>query len=239
MLYLLKSSKMFKKILSYFYPITIYNKSSKISQSLEVTLYNGKTLLNTKNTNYSYGSLQTVLKKALTTIGKSEISKMDYILVLGVAGGSVVQTLVTDFEFTKNIIGIELDTEIIEIANSYFNLDKIRNFKCIIADAEGFVKTDKNTYNLIIIDIFKDTEMPEFLFQENFITNIKERLHNRSYIIFNIMLLDVSKKNKINTFLQHFDDENYTKKILKNVERYNDLIIIKRLLNLIPQKNKK
>ena len=81
MLYLLKSSKMFKKILSYFYPITIYNKSSKISQSLEVTLYNGKTLLNTKNTNYSYGSLQTVLKKALTTIGKSEISKMDYILV--------------------------------------------------------------------------------------------------------------------------------------------------------------
>ena len=229
MLYLLKSSKMFKKILSYFYPITIYNKSSKISQSLEVTLYNGKTLLNTKNTNYSYGSLQTVLKKALTTIGKSEISKMDNILVLGVAGGSVVQTLVTDFEFTKNIIGIELDTEIIEIANSYFNLDKIRNFKCIIADAEGFVKTDKNTYNLIIIDIFKDTEMPEFLFQENFITNIKERLHNRSYIIFNIMLLDVSKKNKINTFLQHFDDENYTKKILKNVERYNDLIIIKRL----------
>ena len=220
---------MFKKILSYFYPITIYNKSSKISQSLEVTLYNGKTLLNTKNTNYSYGSLQTVLKKALTTIGKSEISKMDNILVLGVAGGSVVQTLVTDFEFTKNIIGIELDTEIIEIANSYFNLDKIRNFKCIIADAEGFVKTDKNTYNLIIIDIFKDTEMPEFLFQENFITNIKERLHNRSYIIFNIMLLDVSKKNKINTFLQHFDDENYTKKILKNVERYNDLIIIKRL----------
>ena len=229
MLYLLKSSKMFKKILSYFYPITIYNKSSKISQSLEVTLYNGKTLLNTKNTNYSYGSLQTVLKKALTTIGKSEISKMDYILVLGVAGGSVVQTLVTDFEFTKNIIGIELDTEIIEIANSYFNLDKIRNFKCIIADAEEFVKTDKNTYNLIIIDIFKDTEMPEFLFQENFITNIKKRLHNRSYIIFNIMLLDVSKKNKINTFLQHFDDENYTKKILKNVERYNDLIIIKRL----------
>ena len=220
---------MFKKILSYFYPITIYNKSSKISQSLEVTLYNGKTLLNTKNTNYSYGSLQTVLKKALTTIGKSEISKMDYILVLGVAGGSVVQTLVTDFEFTKNIIGIELDTEIIEIANSYFNLDKIRNFKCIIANAEEFVKTDKNTYNLIIIDIFKDTEMPEFLFQENFITNIKERLHNRSYIIFNIMLLDVSKKNKINTFLQHFDDENYTKKILKNVERYNDLIIIKRL----------
>ena len=40
--------------------------------------------------------------------------------------------------------------------------------------AEEFVKTDKNTYNLIIIDIFKDTEMPEFLFEMNFIVSIKQ-----------------------------------------------------------------
>lgn len=220
---------MFKKILSYFYPITIYNKSSNISRTLEVTLYNGKTLLNTKNTNYSFGSLQTVLKKGLITIGKTEISNMNSILVLGVAGGSVVQTLVTDFEFTKNIIGIELDVEIIKIANSYFNLDKIRNFKCVIADAEEFVKTDKNTYDLIIIDVFKDTEMPEFLFEINFIENIKQLLNTNGYIVFNTMLLNGFKSDKINKYLERFDSGNFNKKVLKNVERYNDLIIIKRL----------
>ena len=220
---------MFKKLLSYFYPITIYNKPSNISQTLEVTLYNGKTLLNTKNTNYSFGSLQTVLKKGLITIGKSEINKMENILVLGVAGGSVVQTLVTDFEFTKNIVGVELDAEIIEIANSYFNLDKIRNFKCVITDAEEFVKTDKNTYNLIIIDIFKDTEMPEFLFEMNFIVSIKQLLNINGYIVFNTMILDGFKNDKINKYLELFNSENFNKKVLKNVERYNDLIIIKRL----------
>ena len=220
---------MFKKLLSYFYPITIYNKPSNMSQTLEVTLYNGKTLLNTKNTNYSFGSLQTVLKKGLITIGKSEINKMENILVLGVAGGSVVQTLVTDFEFTKNIVGVELDAEIIEIANSYFNLDKIRNFKCVITDAEEFVKTDKNTYNLIIIDIFKDTEMPEFLFEMNFIVSIKQLLNINGYIVFNTMILDGFKNDKINKYLELFDSENFNKKVLKNVERYNDLIIIKRL----------
>lgn len=220
---------MFKKILSYIYPITIYNKSSNISRTLEVTLYNGKTLLNTKNTNYSFGSLQTVLKKGLITIGKTEISNMNSILVLGVAGGSVVQTLVTDFEFTKNIIGIELDVEIIKIANSYFNLDKIRNFKCVIADAEEFVKTDKNTYDLIIIDVFKDTEMPEFLFEINFIENIKQLLNTNGYIVFNTMLLNGFKSDKINKYLERFDSGNFNKKVLKNVERYNDLIIIKRL----------
>jgi spermidine synthase len=220
---------MFKKILSYFYPITVYNKSSNISKSLEVTLYNGKTLLNTKNTNYSYGSLQTVLKKGLLTIGQSEISKMNSILVLGVAGGSVVKTLITDFNFTKSITGVELDPEIIEIANSYFDLDKVANFKCIIGDAAQFVATSKESFDLIIIDIFKDTEMPEFLFEERFINYIKQRLNINGFIIFNMMLLDVSKKDKIENYLNHFEAQNYSKNVLKNVERYNDLIIIKSL----------
>ncbi|MES2863108.1 MAG: fused MFS/spermidine synthase [Bacteroidota bacterium] len=220
---------MFKKILSYFYPITVYHKPSNISQSLEVTLYNGKTLLNTKNTNYSYGSLQMVLKKGLLTIGKSEISKMNDILVLGVAGGSVIQTLTTDFSFSKNITGVELDSEIIEIANSYFNLDKVTNFKCIIDDAEQFVSMNKYSYDLIIVDIFKDTEMPEFLFEKSFIDNIKQILQKKGFILFNIMILDVSKKEKIESYLHHFEDENYSKKVIKNVERYNDLIIIQRI----------
>ena len=220
---------MFKKFLSYFYPITVYNKPSPISQTLEVTLYNGKTLLNTKNTNYSYGSLQTILKKGLLTIGKSEVSNMNDILVLGVAGGSVIQTLITDFKFTKNIVGVELDAEIIEIANSYFDLDKITNFKCIIDDAKQFVSTDKEKYDLIIIDIFKDTEMPEFLFEKSFIDNVKQLLQKNGCILFNLMILDASKEEKIEMYLQHFDEVNYAKEVIKNVERYNDLILIKRV----------
>ena len=71
--------------------------------------------------------------------------------------------------------------------------------------------------------------MPEFLFQESFINNIKQRLHKKGYIIFNMMILDVSKKNKIEQYLKYFEEENYAKKALKNVQRYNDLIIIRRL----------
>ena len=217
---------MFKKILSYFYPITIYKETSTISKSIEVTLYNGKMLLNTKNTNYSYGSLQAILKKGLLDIGAAEISRMDSVLILGVAGGSVVQTLVSDFSFAKNITGVELDEEIIDVANSYFNLDKISNFKCIIADAEQFVQSDANHYDLIVIDIFKDTDMPEFLFEDSFMTNCKKLLNKNGYILFNTMNLN---KNVIENYLLHFDPHNFTQKVLKNVERYNDVIIIKRI----------
>ena len=207
---------MWKKIISYIYPITIYNKQSNISKTIEVTLYNRKTLLNTKNTNYSYGSLQKVLKKGLVHVGKTEISKMNRILVLGVAGGSVVKTLVTDFDFKKNITGVELDSEIIEIANRFYSLDKISNFKCVIEDAEIFVKTDKNNYDLIIIDIFKDNEMPEFLFELNFINNIKLLLNINGYIIFNTMLLDILF---IDNYLFHFDDNQYKKKGFKKCRK--------------------
>jgi spermidine synthase len=217
---------MFKKILSYFYPITIYKETSTISKSIEVTLYNGKMLLNTKNTNYSYGSLQAILKKGLLDIGATEISKMNSVLILGVAGGSVVQTLVSDFSFAKSITGVELDEEIIDVANSYFNLDKISNFKCVIADAEQFVQSDANHYDLIVIDIFKDTDMPEFLFEESFITNCKKLLNKNGYILFNTMNLN---KNVVEKYLSHFDPHNFTQKVLKNVERYNDVIIIKRI----------
>lgn len=220
---------MFKKILSYFYPITIYKETSTISKSIEVTLYNGKMLLNTENTNYSFGSLQSILKTGLLDIGATEISRMESVLILGVAGGSVMQTLVSDFSFSKKITGVELDQEIIHIANSYFNLDKIPNFKCVIADAEKFVQSDTNRYDLIIIDIFKDTEMPEFLFQDSFISNSKQLLNKNGYILFNTMHLNRNSKNTIDKYLLHFDSNSYNKKVLKNVERYNDVIIINRV----------
>lgn len=220
---------MFKKILSYFYPITIYKETSTISKTIEVTLYNGKMQLNTKNTNYSFGSLQSILKNGLLDIGSAEINRMESVLILGVAGGSVVQTLVNDFSFSKNITGVELDAEIIHIANLYFNLDKIPNFKCVIADAEKFVQSVASHYDLIIIDIFKDTEMPEFLFHDNFISNTKQLLNKNGYILFNTMHLNRSSKNTIDKYLMHFDSNSYSKKVLKNVEKYNDVIIIKRV----------
>jgi spermidine synthase len=172
--------------------------------------------------------LQSILKTGLLDIGATEISRMESVLILGVAGGSVIQTLVSDFSFSKKITGVELDQEIIHIANSYFNLDKIPNFKCVIADAEKFVQSDTNRYDLIIIDIFKDTEMPEFLFQDSFISNSKQLLNKNGYILFNTMHLNRNSKNTIDKYLLHFDSNSYSKKVLKNVERYNDIIIIKR-----------
>ena len=155
---------MLHKLLSHFIPIVIYKKNSSMSQSLEVTWNNGELVLDSKNTNYSYGSLQRILRKGLKYIGFERIKNFESILVLGVAGGSVIKTLVDEIKFKGKITGVEIDASIIEIANEYFQLDKIKNLEIVIDDAFEFILKTKLKYDLIIIDIFQDTMMPNFLF---------------------------------------------------------------------------
>ncbi len=156
---------MIAKFLSYFLPINVIKKKSSVSNSIEVTWNNGELVIDSKNTNYSYGSLQRILKKGLKYIGYERIRKFEKVLVLGVAGGSVIKTLVDDIKFSGKIIGVELDPEIIEIANTYFKINEIKNLEIVIGDAFEFVLKSKDKFDLIIIDVFQDTSMPSFLFE--------------------------------------------------------------------------
>jgi hypothetical protein len=75
-----------KKLFSYLWPST-RRFSSEINGILEVTYINGKKVLDTKNANYSYGSLQKILEIGLT---KVDLNKVDNLLLLGMGGGSMI-----------------------------------------------------------------------------------------------------------------------------------------------------
>jgi len=217
---------MLKKLLSYFIPINVFNQKSKISQTLEVTWTDGELVLDSKNTNYSYGSLQRILRKGLNFIGFKRIKTMNHILVLGVAGGSVIKTLVDEIHFEGKITGVEIDKAIIEIANEYFNLDKIGNLEIIIDDAFEFVLKTKDKYDLIIIDVFQDTKMPSFLFESFFLERICHLLHSKGFILFNTMVLNEKQKQLNLEFLNAFDSNKYIVTKLHKVEELNELIIV-------------
>ena len=217
---------MFKKLLSYIIPLNIFKQKSTISQTLEVTWTDGELVLDSKNTNYSYGSLQRILRKGLKFIGFERIQTMDQILVLGVAGGSVIKTLVDEIHFEGKITGVEIDKAIIEIANEYFLLDQIQNLEIVIDDAFEFVLKTKDKYDLIIIDIFQDVRMPNFLFEKFFIDRICYLLKSRGFILFNTMLLNDKQKQLNHDFFNAFEASKYTVTILHKIEELNELIII-------------
>ncbi len=219
---------MFRKIFSYFLPINILTQKSTINKSIEVTWNNGKLVLDTENTNYSYGSLQKVLRKGLLEIGFDEIRKMQSILILGVAGGSVIKTLVDEIKFEGKIVGVEIDSEIIEIANKYFNLNKIKNFEIFIEDAELFVKKHTYIYDLIIIDVFQDSFMPEFLFEKEFIENVLNLLNSNGFVIFNTIVNSKIKNERNEKFINFIQSKNMIVKQLSKLEGDNELIIIQK-----------
>jgi spermidine synthase len=219
---------MFKKLFSYFIPINVFKQKSNISQTLEVTWADGELVLDSKNTNYSYGSLQRILRKGLKFIGFERIKTMDHILVLGVAGGSVIKTLVDEINFKGKITGVEIDKYVITIANEYFHLDQIQNLDIIIDDAFEFVLKTKANYDLIIIDIFQDIKMPNFLFETFFINRICDLLQPNGFILFNTMVLS-DKQKKLNAeFLNAFNIAQYSVTKLHKVEELNELIIVER-----------
>jgi len=220
---------MLKKIISYFYPINLYKTTSEISKTLEVTLVNGEIVLDSKNTNYSYGSLQRILRKGLRFIGFDTIKSMNHVLVLGVAGGSVIKTLNDEIGFKGKIIGIELDEKVIEIANDHFELNKIKNLNLIHHEAFEFVLKTKLNFDLIIIDIFQDTIMPSFLFEAFFQNRLIEILNPGGFILFNTMILKNIDEVRNDNYIRFFESLQYKVTRLPRVEEHNELIIVEKI----------
>lgn len=219
---------MLKRILSFLFPYIIYQKKSAISSSLEVTWNNGQLVLDSKNTNYSYGSLQRILCKGLNYIGFARVRSFNSVLILGVAGGSVIKTLRDEVKYNGKITGVEIDPAVIALANEYFDLDKISNLTIEICDAFEFVLKTRDKYDLIIIDIFQDTKMPSFLFEDFFIQRINYLLHVNGFILFNTMTLSNDDKERNRLYKSHFN-EDYSVRMYPKVEDHNELYTIKKL----------
>lgn len=220
---------MLQKFFSYIIPIKIFKTKSTLSKTIEVTWANGELVLDSENTNYSYGSLQRILRRGLQHFGFEKIIEMQHILVLGVAGGSVIKTLVDEIHYEGKITGVDIDSEIIEIAKEYFQLDQIKNLDIIIEDAFEFVLKTKDKYDLIIIDIFQDTKMPNFLFEKFFIDRICFLLNKKGAVLFNTMCLTAGDNFRNQNFIKDFNDTNYKIQSIPRVEVHNELIIIEKL----------
>lgn len=153
---------------------------------------------------------------------------MDRILVLGVAGGSVVKTLVDEINFDGKITGVEIDPEIIKVANHYFKLDEIQQLEIVIDDAFEFVLKTKEKYDLIIIDVFQDTTMPNFLYETYFINRICYLLKSKGFVLFNTMLLNKEHNLRNKKYISDFCTTNYSIKSIPRIEVHNELIVIEK-----------
>jgi len=212
------------KLLSYLYPIT-KKIQSEFSGLVEITWYNGKKHLNTKNANYSYGSLQRILKFGLEHL---DLNKINSVLLLGLGGGSVVQTLRNDYSYSKPITAVDIDPVIIDIARNEFQLEEDGHLKIVCADALDFMSLNNDHFDLIIIDLFIDTEVPEAFLTIPFWKDVLKASSTNGAILFNASL-ETTESKTLKELIQFLKSHMYHTEVFKKVNGTNTLILSKGL----------
>ena len=170
------------RLLSYFVVIPGRRIQSSVNGRLEINYANGKKMLDSANTNYSYGSLQQVLRFGLK---KMDLSGVSSVLVLGLGGGSVIGTLRRDFGFQGHITGVDVDPVMISLASAEYGLNEDRNLKMVCNDAMHFLQVTDQRFALIVIDLFIDKNVPQFVFDRAFVQGIHSRLTGNGQFMLN------------------------------------------------------
>ncbi|TYP98086.1 spermine/spermidine synthase [Tenacibaculum adriaticum] len=218
-----------KRILSYIWPQTT-KVNSDYNGILEVTFINGRKILDSKNANYSFGSLQQILEIG---ISKIDLKNVDSILLLGLGGGSIVSSLRNKFGFNKKIIAVELDQKVIDIAQKEFFISSSDTLVIKKYDAFNFVKNSNNQYDLIIVDLFIDNQVPKQFYTEEFCNNLSNIITTKGSIIFNLGINQINK-DKRNSVINYF----YNKKEYKTFQ-YEKILGTNSLLIANKTTNKK
>ncbi len=212
-----------KKYLSYLWPFTrAYN--SAISGKLEVSWINGKKHLNSPNANYSYGKLQEVLVFGLKKINPAPNAS---VLILGLGGGSIIQTLKLHHKHTGTITGIELDEAVIDISKREYQLDAIENVTIVQANAAGYIKSCTTLFDLIVIDLFVDDTVPEFCFSSAFWEDIARLTAPSGQVLFNAGMNE-KQDESLRSLLSEIEKA-FKTKLLEHVKGINTLLICQRL----------
>ncbi|MBU2940787.1 methyltransferase domain-containing protein [Lacinutrix sp. C3R15] len=215
-----------KKLLSYIWPLTSNTIDSDTNGKLEIIFYNGKKMLNSKDANYSYGSLQKILEYALSRI---ELKEIKHVLLLGLGGGSVIYSLREKFGFNGHIQAVEIDDKMISIAKNDFNISASQNLTISKYDAYKFVQENNKKQDLIIIDLFINNQVPSQFYSSFFCENVSKLMNKNGYFIFNLGIKGkMSKKtNEVIRFFKNSPD--FETSFLKNIEKTNNVIIGKKI----------
>lgn len=207
------------RLLSYIYPIT-KKINSDYNGVLEIIWFRGKKMLDSKNANFSYGSLEKILKIGFQNI---DLTSCKNILLLGLGGGNVIKTLQQEFNYLHNITAIEIDPVVINIAEDEFGISNSDTVSIICEDAFEFVSNNNAIFDFIIVDIFIDATIPDKFFNAAF----WENLTSAKQILFNAAL-HVDNNSRLNNIKSILEKHHFTITQLDNVNKTNTLLIAKK-----------
>jgi spermidine synthase len=128
-------------------------------------------------------------QQALCQFGIIPSPDLRNILVLGVAGGTVIHLLHALYPDAL-ITGVDVDACMIDIGEKYFGLGDVNGLALTVSDAKKFVRDSaakKKQWDMVIVDLFVGATIPAFVGEENFIRNVKRILKSKGMVLVNYL----------------------------------------------------
>ena len=195
--------KTIQTIESYLWGIKLKTYHSKLNGILELWLINNHKVLNSAHANQSFDSMHRIFQKVFSKTGIQQKS-INNVLLLGLGCGSIPTILFDELKINCLITAVDHDELMLQIANEHFNIQRFKNMEVVIDDAMKYVEECKTDFDLIIVDLFYDDEVPEKFLEAPFIQNINELLNTQGLLIFNMITQTKIQQKRFNALLSYF-----------------------------------
>jgi len=106
-------------------------------------------------------------------------------LFLGVGGGTALKQVLTVYPDVE-VVGVDLDPEVLVVAEHYFGLVPSSRLNLRAEDARWYIESTTREFDLIAIDLFVTGQIPFFTTTVEFFDLLKKRLSARGLIMMHI-----------------------------------------------------
>ncbi|MDQ6882856.1 MAG: fused MFS/spermidine synthase [Candidatus Dormibacteraeota bacterium] len=106
------------------------------------------------------------------------------IALVGLAGGTVARQF-TDIDGPIPIDGVELDPRIVDVGRRFFAMTE-PNLKVTVADGRYWMATQRQRYDVILVDAYRQPYIPFYLTTREFFANAKEHLNPGGVLAINV-----------------------------------------------------
>lgn len=192
-----------KKLLSYFIDVSILKTRSDQHEELELLLSAGEYKLNTPFATYSYGEKYHAFRDSFEKLDflSREFNK---VLVLGGGLGSVALLLDKQFAQSAHYDLVEIDSKICELASLTLPPAILHKTRIHNVDAIKFLEDSIESYDLIIVDLFQDLDVPDQFLSSSFVSKLSSQ-NEDLMVLFNT--ISVSEEQR--RISQSFYAENF------------------------------
>ncbi len=191
-----------KKVFSYFKDVHIESRSSKFNSEIQLLLVKGRFQLCCGSAIYSFDDLYDNFGFSFDQLNLNKLN-IEEVLILGMGLASIPYILERLQDQYYNYTAIEIDEEIISLANDYALPRLQSSMNIICGDAERFVFITEQKFDLITMDVFEEQNVPQQMKKAEFIGRLKELLNPTGVVLMNMMAADKESKEKSQSFFDN------------------------------------